>query len=205
MGQPLNILLCRLVLGGLLLESQKLEEKRMVVARLDFWREEFCGRGAKFPWVGFGGGAEGDETLHRLSHCDLSRWCGAEEGGGGGAVVGGVFRGNLIAGCVEALFSLDLPSSLPFFSFLECCCWFVYNTAAISSDADNLCWRAFGWKGKQPCIVYAAALFYQFLSWWWSTHLVEGVDNVEVAPCSNCHASVAGVRCPTANESLLRY
>jgi len=45
----LNILLCRLVLGGLLLESQELEEKRMVVARLDFWREEFCGRGAKFP------------------------------------------------------------------------------------------------------------------------------------------------------------
>ena len=104
------------------------------------------------------GGAEGDETLHRLSHCDLSRWCGAEEGGGGGAVVGGVFRGNLIAGCVEALFALDLPSSLPFFSFLECCCWFVYNTAAISSDADNLCWRAFGWKGKQPCIVYAGPL-----------------------------------------------
>jgi len=26
-----------------------MEEKRMVVARLDFWREEFCGRGAKFP------------------------------------------------------------------------------------------------------------------------------------------------------------
>ena len=45
----MNILLCRLVLGGLLLESQELEEKRMVVARLDFWREEFCDTGAKFP------------------------------------------------------------------------------------------------------------------------------------------------------------
>ena len=54
------------------------------------------------------------------------------------------FRGNLIAGCVEALFAPDLPSSLPFFFFFECCCWFVYNTAVISSHADNLCWRSFG-------------------------------------------------------------
>jgi hypothetical protein len=27
-----------------LLESQEVEEKRIVVARLDFWREEFCGK-----------------------------------------------------------------------------------------------------------------------------------------------------------------
>jgi len=72
-------------------------------------------------------------------------------------VVGGVFRGNLIAGCVEALF----PST----SFL-----------------------------------LAILLLLRVLL---LVRLVEGVDNVEVAPCSNCHASVACVRCPTANATVV--
>ena len=69
----MNILLCRLVLGGLLLESQELEEKRMVVARLDFLEGGVLRQRCKVSMSWFFGGAEEAETLHRLSQCDLSR------------------------------------------------------------------------------------------------------------------------------------